>query len=73
MPPEELIAKVPTGDCYQIKFRGKEYNVEVQILENREDYIHVGISVDDGSLPTSLHPLSESLIQKKSSPVGKTG
>jgi len=39
--------------------------VEVQLLENTGTYVHVGVSVDDGSLPASLHPLSSSFIRKK--------
>jgi hypothetical protein len=31
---EQLLAKVPDQECYQVEFLGKQYNVEVQILEN---------------------------------------
>jgi len=45
--------------------RAKQYNVEVTILENTKEYVHVLIDVDDGSLPTSFRPLSESIIRRK--------
>ncbi len=28
--------------------------VEVQLLENTQKYLHVGVDVDDGSMPASL-------------------
>jgi hypothetical protein len=64
---EQILVEAPDAECYQVKFQGKQYNVEVQILENTNDYIHVMVGVDDGSLPTSFRPLSESFIRQKDS------
>jgi len=40
----------------------------VELLENTEKYIHVVVSVDDGSLPASIWPLTNSFIRDKSGP-----
>jgi len=42
--------------------------VEVELLEDTELYIHVGISVDDGSLPASLWPAASSFVCLKNGP-----
>jgi hypothetical protein len=65
LPGEDLLSKVAGNEAYQLDFEGKQYNVEVTILENTKEYVHVLIDVDDGSLPTSFHPLSESFIRRK--------
>ena len=62
---EELLAELPEEKCYEVDFEGKTHQVEVQILENTESCVHVVVSVDDGSLPASLRPLSESFIRQK--------
>lgn len=53
------------AEAYQVDFDGKKYTVEVQLLENTDKYVHVGVDVDDGSLPVSFRPLSESFIREK--------
>jgi hypothetical protein len=65
---EQLLSEVADQECYQVEFLGKRYNVEVQILENTRDYIHVCVDVDDGSMPASFRPVSESLFGKKEHP-----
>jgi hypothetical protein len=65
MPTQQLISELKDEQTYQVKFQSKEYNVEVQLLENTAKYIHVGVAVDDGSLPASFHPLSDSFIREK--------
>ena len=52
-------------ECYEVDFDSKKYQVEVAILENTEEYIHIGISVDDGTLPASLRPVSSSVLVYK--------
>jgi len=64
-PWQQLLVEVPHQECYRVELQGKEYNVEVQLLENNSDYIHVAVSVDDGSIPMSFHPLSDSFILYK--------
>jgi hypothetical protein len=65
LPWEHLLSKLGGNEAYQLDFEGKHYNVEVTILENTKEYVHVLIDVDDGSLPTSFRPLSESFIRRK--------
>jgi hypothetical protein len=54
---------------YQVEFESKQYNVEVELLENTEQYLHVVVAVDDGSLPASITPLCRSLILPKALPI----
>jgi len=61
----ELVAELPGEQSYEIEFEGKTYQIEVQILENTDKYIHVGVFVDDGSIPASFRPLSSSFIREK--------
>ena len=61
----ELVAELTDVRAYQIQFEGKEYTVEVQLLENTEKYVHVCIGVDDGSVPASFRPLSSSFIRER--------
>ena len=47
---------------YEVEFDSKPYQVEVELLENTEQYAHVMVAVDDGSLPASISPLIQSFI-----------
>jgi hypothetical protein len=60
-----LIAELPDEHVYEVEFGGKQYQVEVHLLKNTDRYVHVGVSVDDGSVPASFRPLSESFIRDK--------
>jgi hypothetical protein len=64
---DQLISRLSTIEVYEVEHDFKKYQVEIEILENREDYVHVAVSVDDGSLPSSIWPATESFIQKKPS------
>jgi hypothetical protein len=61
----ELMHELSDTRAYQVEFNGQKYTVEVQLLENTDEYVHVGIDVDDGSLPASFRPLSSSFIRQK--------
>jgi DNA relaxase NicK len=52
---------------YEVEFESRKFQVEVEILENTANYIHVAVSVDDGSLPASIRPLTDSFIHNKDS------
>ena len=42
---------------------GPDYHqFEVQLLERHDDYVHVAVSIDDGSIVKSISPLSHSFI-----------
>jgi hypothetical protein len=62
---DELLAALLEVRAYEVEFDGKRYQVEVQLLENTDQYVHVGVDVDDGSLPASFRPLSDSFIREK--------
>ena len=52
-------------DCYVVELGGNEYQVEVEILEDTADYIHVLVAVDDGTLPNSIRPECTSFIRRR--------
>ena len=63
---KELTTELHEVRAYQVELDSKQYQVEVQLLENTADYVHVSVSVDDGSLPGSIVPLTHSFIKQKS-------
>jgi len=67
-PVHQLLSELKDEQVYQLRFDSKDYNVEVQLLENTDQYIHVSVAVDDGGLPASFRPLSESFIREKTLP-----
>jgi hypothetical protein len=73
MPYAQIISKLPEkNECYEVEVGLKKYQVEVNLLENTERYIHVALSVDDGTLPASFRPVSSSFIcEKNTSDPGK--
>lgn len=65
MPWKELLCALQDTHDYQVDFGGKHYQVEVQLLENTEDYVQVSVAIDDGSFSMSIHPLSCSFVTQK--------
>ncbi len=66
MTPEQLAATlVDKEQVYEVELDSKMYQVEVEILENTEEYFHVMVAVDDGSLPASMMPETQSFICNK--------
>ena len=63
---DHLIAALRDVRAYEIEVDSKQYQVEVQLLENTNAYVHVQVVVDDGSLPGSIVPLPKSFICQKS-------
>jgi hypothetical protein len=63
---DHLIAALRDVRAYEIEVDSKQYQVEVQLLENTNAYVHVQVVVDDGSLPGSIVPLTKSFICQKS-------
>jgi hypothetical protein len=64
---EQLTGELTEVKAYEVVFNHKNYQVEVQLLENTDKYLQVGVSVDDASIPASFRPLSSSFIREKSS------
>ena len=62
---EQLLAELGEVKAYEIEFENKKYQVEVEILENTEKYVHVMVAVDDSTLPAAIFPLNASFIREK--------
>jgi hypothetical protein len=69
---DQLISALSDVEVYEIEFEFKKYQVEVQLLENTDSYVHVLVSVDDGHFWRAMHPLSTSFICKKRIPLSGT-
>jgi hypothetical protein len=67
----QLVSELHDLQTYEIEFDSKKYQVEVELLENTEQYLHVVVAVDDGSLPASIRPLTHSFIRPKELPTSK--
>ncbi|HVU45896.1 MAG TPA: hypothetical protein VHD85_07220 [Terracidiphilus sp.] len=65
MSSEQLLQKLNEQQDYEVVLESKRYQVEVEILENTDEYIHVVISVDDGTLSASIFPATTSIICQK--------
>ena len=65
MTPEQLASTLDNEQVYEVELDSKTYQVEVEILESTEEYFHVMVAVDDGSLPASMAPETQSFICKK--------
>ena len=62
---EELLSTLSEIQVYEVEFDSRMHQVEVELLENQPDYLHVLISVDDGALPASLRPAAASFIRRR--------
>ncbi len=56
---EQLLSELADAQAYEVEVESRKYQVEVELLENTEKYVHVLVAVDDGSLPASLFPLTK--------------
>ncbi|HET9408370.1 MAG TPA: hypothetical protein VFO39_14105 [Candidatus Sulfotelmatobacter sp.] len=65
-PYAQLKADLIEDQTYEVMFEEKAYQVEVTLVEDKDDHIHVVLSVDDGSVPASFWPESRSFIRKAS-------
>ncbi len=61
----QLIAQLRDVEHYEIECELKTYQVEVELLEKTERYVHVLVAVDDGSLPASIVPSCRSFVRHK--------
>ena len=61
----QLASQLADVRTYEVEFGSKKYQVEVQILENTDRYVHVGVAVDDGHFWRAMRPLSSSFICRK--------
>lgn len=68
MSPERLVSALEDVQAYEVELDSRRYQVEVELLENTNEYVHVMVAVDDGSLPASIVPSTETFIRRKSVP-----
>ena len=61
----QLVSKLSDLQSYEVELDSKKYQVEVELVEDTEQYLHVMVAVDDGSLPASISPLTDSFILQK--------
>jgi len=61
----QLVSELSELQAYEVELDSKQYQVEVEILENTDQYIHVMVAVDDGSLPASILPLTHTFLRTK--------
>jgi hypothetical protein len=62
---ESVISELSGDQVYEVEVGFKKLQVEVELLENTETYLQVGIAVDDGTIPWSFVPLTGSFILQK--------
>ena len=61
----ELVSSLHDVQAYEVERGPQKYQVEVELLEQTDDYVHIAVAVDDGTLPASLSPLTHTFIRKK--------
>ena len=59
---EQLLSELHDLQAYEVELDSKKYQVEVEILENIDQHLHVSVAVDDGSLPASISPVTGTFI-----------
>lgn len=62
---EQLLSELRWVQAYEVDSDSKMYNVEVELLEDNSEYVHVMVSVNNGSLPASILSSSRSFIRTK--------
>ena len=60
----ELRTELKDGLEYEVEFESISHQVEIELLENTAEYVHVSIAVDDGTLPWSMFPASTTFLRK---------
>jgi len=68
VPCDRLLSELSEVKAYEVEYESKTYQVEVEILENTATYVHVAVSVDDGTLPASITPETHSIMCRKPQP-----
>jgi len=62
---DRLITELADVVTYEVEFDSRKYQVEVQLLENTDRYVHVLVAVDDASIWGAMRPLNSSFIRNK--------
>jgi hypothetical protein len=64
-PCEQLVAELGEVQAYELEYDSKTYQVEVELLEDTKEYVHVLVAVDDASLRGFIRPEADSFIRQK--------
>lgn len=62
---EQLLLELQELQAYEVDAGSKKYQVEVEILMNSDTHVDVMVSVDDGTLPASISPLTQIFTRPK--------
>jgi hypothetical protein len=65
---EQVLSELHDLLAYEVELDSQKYQVEVELLENTDKYVHIMVAVDDGSLPASISPLTHTIIRPKPRP-----
>ena len=65
---EQVLSELHELLAYEVELDSQKYQVEVELLENTDKYVHIMVAVDDGSLPASISPLTHTIIRPKPRP-----
>jgi hypothetical protein len=65
IPYEELLSTLQHPCIYEIEIGSTKYQVELEILEQTDQYLQVMVAVDDGSLLASILPACHIFICRK--------
>ncbi|SRR5258708_4750701 len=69
---EQISSQLSDLQAYEIEADSKTYQVEVELVERTDNYVHVIVAVDDGSLPASIAPATRSFIRHKGGEIKTT-
>lgn len=61
--PSELRITLARPICYEVD-GARNLQCEIQLIEDTPEYLHVSLSIDDGSLPASILPLSATFVRR---------
>ena len=61
----QLVSELRELQAYEVGFDSKNYQVEVELLENTDQHLMLMVAVDDGSLPASITPETRVLVRQK--------
>jgi hypothetical protein len=64
MSSDKLLAELHDVKVYKVECNSITYQIEVELLEDAETYVHVMVAVG-GRVPTSISPLSKTFIRPK--------
>jgi len=65
MSAEHLVEALSEPQAYEVEIDARKYQVEVELLEDTDKYVHVSVSVDDGTLPWAILPLTHGFLRQK--------